>query len=218
MVMLGGPAVSAEVVTALSPDPAGWGTETLAAAIQGAAESAELGAASTADPAAPEHSSTESPATPFFATEPGPAAVQAAAPEQSTSDLIAPPPISALSAVLERLVAPAVSFVGYLPVLAPQATGATGPGFDWTEAGIAVQLQLKYGYYANPVAHGISDIGPEGRMFRAAVDRGLVPDSVEGLGTLLAHLSPARKDQHPAARAFFEEWFASPAARDVRLG
>lgn len=126
--------------------------------------------------------------------------------------------MATLDAVIERLAAPAVSFVGYLPARGPRTTGETGPGVNGTEAGIAEQLLLKHGYYSNPVTHGISDVGPEGRMFREAVARGLVPDSVEGLGTLLAHLSEARASRHPAARAFFAEWFASPAARDVRMG
>ncbi len=101
---------------------------------------------------------------------------------------------------------------GFLPPLSPTASGGAGLGIATNDSEVQGEITLKYEQYTHPTQQGISDIGSEGRMFRSAVAQGLVPDSPEGLGTLLANLSPARPQQNPAARAFFDKWFGYPTS------
>lgn len=96
-------------------------------------------------------------------------------------------------------------------------SGAVGPGIASTEEAVANALRLKFEQYTNPAAHGVS-LNAEGRMFLEAVRRGHVPETVEGLGTLLAWLGMGRVDpSNPRPgpiTAFFDEWRQMPAARD----
>ncbi|MSR03317.1 MAG: hypothetical protein EXR94_11360 [Gemmatimonadetes bacterium] len=78
-------------------------------------------------------------------------------------------------------------------------------------------LRAKFAQYPDPAANGVSDIGPEGRLFLDAVNRGFVPNTPEGLGTLLTYLwmgsaATAAQPARPAAISqYFGAWFSRGA-------
>lgn len=99
-----------------------------------------------------------------------------------------------------------------------RGTGATGMGIGGSDADALASIQLKFAYYTDPDTYGVTNVGPEGRMFQEAVRRGHIPNTVEGLGTLLTYLgqgafamngTPGRPAE---ATAFFDDWFSSPAS------
>ena len=101
-------------------------------------------------------------------------------------------------------------------------SGATGPGIQTTQAAVDESLATKFAQYTDPKANGVSDIGPEGRLFVDAVKKGYVPNTPEGLGTMLAYLSMGdyRADgsltgRDPAISQYFNNWFSSPHTANV---
>lgn len=98
-----------------------------------------------------------------------------------------------------------------------RGTGAEGPGIGGTDAHAAETLQIKVDYYNNPAKHGIA-LNTEARLFLDAVSRGYVPNSPEGLGTLLAYLgmgsftSDTQIGRPPEMTAYFKQFFAAAAA------
>lgn len=99
-----------------------------------------------------------------------------------------------------------------------RGTGAEGPGIGGTDAHVAETLRIKVDYYNNPAKHGIA-LNTEARLFLDAVSRGYVPNSPEGLGTLLAYLgmgsftSDTQLGRPPAMTAYFKQFFAEEAGR-----
>lgn len=99
-----------------------------------------------------------------------------------------------------------------------RGTGAEGPGIGGTDAHVAETLRIKVDYYNNPAKHGI-DLNTEARLFLDAVSRGYVPNSPEGLGTLLAYLgmgsftSDTQVGRPPAMTTYFKQFFAEEAGR-----
>ena len=119
------------------------------------------------------------------------------------------------------VVPPKVSAPPPMPVPWParllQPSGATGPGIQTTQSAVDDSLAIKFAQYTNPKAYGVTDISQEGRLFLNAVEKGFVPNSPEGLGTLLSYLSmgDVRADgsqtgRHAAISQYFNDYF-SPA-------
>lgn len=99
-----------------------------------------------------------------------------------------------------------------------RGTGARGPGIGGTDAQVAETLRIKVDYYNNPAQYGVT-LNTEGRLFLDAVSRGYIPNSPEGLGTLLAYLGmgsftdDAQIGRPPEMTAYFNQFFAAEAAR-----
>lgn len=100
------------------------------------------------------------------------------------------------------------------PARVMSATGSKEVGVSHaSDAGVHAANALKFQYYTDPAGSGVSDIGREGRMFLAAVDRGYVPKTVEGLETMLewGSMGDFRAGGIPTGRppeisAFFLGW------------
>lgn len=115
--------------------------------------------------------------------------------------------------------APATPPIGVLwPPKALRGTGTEGPGIGGTDAQVAETLRIKVDYYNNPTQYGIT-LNTEARLFLDAVSRGYVPNSPEGLGTLLAYLgmgsftSDTQIGRPPEMTAYFKQFFAAEAGR-----
>jgi hypothetical protein len=95
-----------------------------------------------------------------------------------------------------------------------RGSGATGPGIGGTDADMAAQLQRKVALYTEPAKHGVL-LNQEARLFLDAVEKGYVPSSSDGLGTLLAYLSKGSIGPDPRPTpitAYFDEFFATERA------
>ena len=91
--------------------------------------------------------------------------------------------------------------------------GSPAPGIAATNGQVGEMMQRKFDYYTQPARYGVSE-GDEGRMFLAAVDRGYVPKTPEGLATLLSWNSMGDIDGNlkPTGRPveisnFFSAWY-----------
>lgn len=134
-----------------------------------------------------------------------------------------PPTVSAKPPVAEP---PKAAPVPPMPIPWPtkllQPSGATGPGIQTTQAAVDESLAIKCAQYTNPRANGIADIGVEGRLFLDAINKGYVPATPEGLGTLLSYLSMGdiRADgsltgRDPAIAKYFGDYFSPANAANV---
>jgi hypothetical protein len=97
-----------------------------------------------------------------------------------------------------------------------RGTGASGAGIGGSDTQIAEQLTIKFEHYSNPQKYGVT-LNTEGRLFQDAVSRGYVPDSPEGLGTLLSYLSlGSQRPDNPGGRPndmsnYFAQFMATDA-------
>lgn len=100
------------------------------------------------------------------------------------------------------------------PPLTLRGTGASGWGVGGSDAQMTDQTALKFEYYSDPEKYGMQ-LNTEGRLFQDAVNRGYVPNSPEGLGTLLSYLSMgSQRPENPNGRpnemtAYFAQFFAA---------
>ena len=99
-----------------------------------------------------------------------------------------------------------------------RGSGRTGPGIAGSDADTQDQLKVKVAYYSNPTQYGIK-LNQEARLFLDAVDRGYVPKTAEGLGTLLAYLSKGSfgPDARPTAiTAYLDQFYAAERAAGLK--
>lgn len=96
-----------------------------------------------------------------------------------------------------------------------RGSGATGLGIAGDDATTALDLVNKHEYYNNPAKYGLT-LNMEARLFLDAVDKGYVPNTPEGLGTLLATLSKGTVGPNarpPEITAYFQQFFAAERSR-----
>lgn len=102
--------------------------------------------------------------------------------------------------------------------LAIRGTGvAADHGVNGSDGAWLKQLELKHDQYNNPGKYNAT-LNTEARMFLDAVDRGYVPNTPEGLGTLLGYLSKGSMGpdaKPPAIAAYFNQFFANLNSMNV---
>jgi len=101
--------------------------------------------------------------------------------------------------------------------LAIRGTGATGKGINGTDAAAQQMLVDKHQVYNNPRQYGMT-LNQEARLFLDAVDRGYVPNSPEGLGTLLAYLgmgATGTNARPPEMTEYFRQFYVSERTANV---
>jgi len=143
-------------------------------------------------------------------TKPGAGAVTA---ENTPADPVAPPAAEPPST---RQALPPIG-VNWAS-LAIRGTGvAADHGVNGSDSAWLKQLELKHDQYNNPGKYNAT-LNTEARMFLDAVDRGYVPNTPEGLGTLLGYLSKGSMgpdSKPPAIAAYFNQFFANLNSMNV---
>ena len=101
--------------------------------------------------------------------------------------------------------------------LAVRGTGATGKGVNGTDAAAQQMLVDKHQVYNNPGQYGMT-LNQEARLFLDAVDKGYVPNTPEGLGTLLGYLGMGATGSNarpPEMTEYFRQFYVSERAANV---
>lgn len=104
--------------------------------------------------------------------------------------------------------------VQWVPV-ALRGTGASGHGVAGTDEAMARQLAAKHEQYTDPNRFGMS-LNVEAYMFLDAVEKGYVPNSPEGLGTLLGYLGQGAmgpEARPPQMTEYFRQFFETARAQ-----
>lgn len=93
-----------------------------------------------------------------------------------------------------------------------QGTGvASNHGVNGSDSAWLKQLEFKHDQYTNPGKYNAT-LNTEAKLFLDAVDRGYVPNTPAGLGTLLGYLSKGSMGpdaKPPAIAAYFNQFFAN---------
>ncbi len=98
-----------------------------------------------------------------------------------------------------------------------RGSGATGKGVNGTDAAAHQVLVHKHQTYNNPGQYGMTN-NQEARLFLDAVDRGYVPNTPEGLGTLLGYLGKGAigaDARPPEMTEYFRQFFVSERTANV---
>ncbi len=133
--------------------------------------------------------------------------------ENTPADPIAPP---AAEPPVARQALPPIG-VNWAPLVIHGTGVPAGHGINGSYDARVKQLELKHDQYNNPGKYNAT-LNTEARMFLDAVDRGYVPNTPEGLGTLLGYLSKGSmgpEARPPAIGAYFNQFFANLNSMNV---